>query len=68
MNPEAVVTVPFSSGTTGRPKGVCLTHRNLTTNVEQIIGVDPLRRGQTLLGVLPVRCGVKGRVVAGASA
>lgn len=32
---SSLLTVPFSSGTTGRPKGVMLTHRNLTVNVLQ---------------------------------
>jgi len=31
--PEAVAALPFSSGTTGLPKGVVLTHRNLVANV-----------------------------------
>ena len=32
-----LVVLPYSSGTTGLPKGVMLTHHNLTSNVEQII-------------------------------
>lgn len=32
---QEVVTIPFSSGTTGRSKGVVLTHRNLTCNILQ---------------------------------
>ncbi len=35
---EDVVVLPYSSGTTGLPKGVMLTHFNLTSNVQQLIG------------------------------
>jgi long-subunit acyl-CoA synthetase (AMP-forming) len=31
--PEAVAVLPFSAGTTGLPKGVVLTHRNLVANL-----------------------------------
>ena len=45
--------LPYSSGTTGFPKGVKLTHRNLVANVEQYRAADPLGEGEVLLGVLP---------------
>jgi acyl-CoA synthetase (AMP-forming)/AMP-acid ligase II len=34
---DSVATIPFSSGTTGVPKGVVLTHRNLVANLEQLL-------------------------------
>ncbi|KAJ6788069.1 hypothetical protein PWT90_02516 [Aphanocladium album] len=33
-----LATINYSSGTTGLPKGVCVAHRNLIANVQQIIG------------------------------
>ena len=35
MSPDDVVALPYSSGTTGLPKGVMLTHRGLVTSVAQ---------------------------------
>jgi long-chain acyl-CoA synthetase len=35
IDPDQVAALPFSSGTTGMPKGVMLTHRNLAINHEQ---------------------------------
>jgi long-chain acyl-CoA synthetase len=32
VDPEQIVALPYSSGTTGLPKGVMLTHRNLVSN------------------------------------
>lgn len=48
-----VAVLPYSSGTTGKPKGVMLTHRNLVANVEQSKGVIGLAGTDRVLAVLP---------------
>ncbi len=50
---DTLVTLPYSSGTTGRPKGVMLTHRNLVANIQQCLAVDPIARGERVIAVLP---------------
>ena len=49
----ALAALPYSSGTTGLPKGVMLTHRNLVANVAQFAGVDDGGPDDVLVGVLP---------------
>ncbi|KQJ93616.1 probable 4-coumarate--CoA ligase 3 [Brachypodium distachyon] len=42
IHPDDVVALPYSSGTTGLPKGVMLTHRSLITSVaQQVDGENP---------------------------
>jgi acyl-CoA synthetase (AMP-forming)/AMP-acid ligase II len=54
VNPSRdVVALPYSSGTTGLPKGVMLSHRNLVANLAQIDFVDNTEIGDHLVGVLP---------------
>src|SRR2546429_488301 len=55
INPrEDLVALPYSSGTTGLPKGVMLTHYNLVANMCQMDGLDYFSRDDTLLCVLPL--------------
>jgi len=48
-----VVVLPYSSGTTGLPKGVMLSHRNLVVNVIQADGLMQLRPRERTLAFLP---------------
>jgi len=48
-----VAVLPYSSGTTGRPKGVMLTHRNLVANVAQCREAIGLGSDDRVLAVLP---------------
>ena len=52
--PEDLVALPYSSGTTGLPKGVMLTHRNLVANILQSTAQQPVTAEDTLIGVLPL--------------
>ncbi|MEZ4681763.1 MAG: AMP-binding protein [Caldilineaceae bacterium] len=55
--PDDVVALPYSSGTTGLPKGVMLTHRNLVANIAQLVGMPKdtctVRADDVLMGILP---------------
>jgi len=50
---EHLVALPYSSGTTGRCKGVMLTHRNLVANITQCHMVNPIEPEAVVVAVLP---------------
>ncbi len=50
---EHVAVLPYSSGTTGRAKGVVLTHRNLVANVVQCLGFLGATPDDRIVAVLP---------------
>lgn len=58
INPDDVVALPYSSGTTGLPKGVMLTHKGLVTSIaQQVDGDNPnlyFHTEDVILCVLPL--------------
>jgi acyl-CoA synthetase (AMP-forming)/AMP-acid ligase II len=48
-----LAVLPYSSGTTGLPKGVMLTHRNLVANILQTADRIPTDPDDVIIGVLP---------------
>ena len=54
IDPDDLVALPYSSGTTGLPKGVMLTHRNLVANILQTDGAGHYIDGEdTTIAFLP---------------
>ena len=52
--PDALATLVYTSGTTGDPKGVMLTHGNLTSNALAGLAVLPVESADVCLSVLPL--------------
>jgi 4-coumarate--CoA ligase len=53
VEPDDIVVLPYSSGTTGLAKGVMLSHRNLVANLLQTQAVLRIEEGESFAAVLP---------------
>ena len=54
IGPDDYANISYTSGTTADPKGILLTHRNYTANVEQGASVIFTERGYVMLIILPL--------------
>ena len=52
--PHDVATILYTSGTTGQPKGVMLTHNNVASNARAVHMVLPIREGDNTVSFLPL--------------
>ncbi len=54
VGPDDYANISYTSGTTADPKGILLTHRNYTANIEQCNSVVKIDEGWTMLIILPL--------------
>lgn len=54
VQPDALAVLIFTSGTTGRPKAVALSHRNLSSNVNAVLAEFRIGPSDRVLSVLPL--------------
>lgn len=50
---DDLCTIIFSSGSSGDPKGIMLSHRNVASNIESVMQVFPHRNDDCIMGILP---------------
>ncbi|XP_020517912.1 probable acyl-activating enzyme 16, chloroplastic isoform X2 [Amborella trichopoda] len=53
INPKDIATLVYTSGTTGVPKGVMLTHQNLLHQIKNLWDIVPTIPGDRFLSMLP---------------
>ncbi|CAN8270494.1 unnamed protein product [Cochlearia groenlandica] len=53
INPDDIATIMYTSGTTGNPKGVMLTHQNLLHQIRNLSEFVPAEAGERFLSMLP---------------
>jgi len=54
VKPDETATILYTSGTTGQPKGVILTHSNIVSNIRSCLHMYPLRKHEVSMSFLPL--------------
>ena len=54
INPDDLATIIYTSGSTAMPKGVCLTHRNLISQIKDSDKSFPVNSDDVILSYLPL--------------
>lgn len=54
INPDELRILLFTSGTTGNAKGVCLSQRNICSNILSIYGIVKVKRNDLFFSILPL--------------
>ncbi len=54
IDPNAMKILIFTSGTTGSAKGVCLSHKNVASNIMSTFGIVKVHRDDQVLSILPL--------------
>lgn len=52
--PEDIADIVFTSGTTGNPKGVMLSHASIMSNLETVYSAFPITEKDTAFSILPI--------------
>jgi long-chain acyl-CoA synthetase len=52
--PDDVASIVYTSGTTGKSKGVILTHHNLIAQLRMVIKIQPVDENSVFLSILPL--------------